>query len=188
MNSKFVLLTLGLAAAPASAANLLVNPGFESGSLAPWTVATGTPVVTNAQAHTGQFSVAAFGGDSIKQTFAPVATSAVNQVSFWVLRDGGPFDSYTFYYGDGTSADFLVNAIGSSGWQFFNVTANLAAGKNLVGFSIFGTSSGPAYLDDFLVDAGRAGVPEPSAWAMMIAGFGLAGGAMRRRQVSVRFA
>ena len=29
-------------------------------------------------------------------------------------------------------------------------------------------------------------VPEPAAWALMIAGFGLVGGAMRRRQQSVR--
>lgn len=36
---------------------------------------------------------------------------------------------------------------------------------------------------------GTAGVPEPSAWAMMLAGFGMIGLAMRRREkVSVRFA
>jgi hypothetical protein len=29
------------------------------------------------------------------------------------------------------------------------------------------------------------GVPEPSTWALMIAGFGLAGGALRRRVRSV---
>ena len=32
------------------------------------------------------------------------------------------------------------------------------------------------------------GVPEPATWAMMIAGFGLVGAAMRRRKVQVRFA
>ncbi len=31
-------------------------------------------------------------------------------------------------------------------------------------------------------------VPEPASWALMIAGFGLVGGAMRRRSTSVRFA
>ena len=31
-----------------------------------------------------------------------------------------------------------------------------------------------------------AAVPEPAAWALMIAGFGFVGGAMRRRQTSVR--
>lgn len=31
-------------------------------------------------------------------------------------------------------------------------------------------------------------VPEPATWAMMLSGFGLAGAAMRRRRVGVRFA
>jgi hypothetical protein len=40
----------------------------------------------------------------------------------------------------------------------------------------------------FRLDAGP-GVPEPAAWALMITGFGLVGGAMRRRQsVSVTYA
>lgn len=46
-------------------------------------------------------------------------------------------------------------------------------GHNLVGFSI----NGPAPV-----------VPEPATWAMMLAGFGLAGGMMRRRKVSTTFA
>lgn len=33
-----------------------------------------------------------------------------------------------------------------------------------------------------------AAVPEPAAWAMMVAGFGLAGAAMRRRHATVAFA
>lgn len=36
--------------------------------------------------------------------------------------------------------------------------------------------------------AGAGGVPEPATWAMMIAGFGLVGAAMRRRKAQVRFA
>jgi hypothetical protein len=33
-----------------------------------------------------------------------------------------------------------------------------------------------------------AGVPEPTTWAMMIAGLAFVGGAMRRRATEVRFA
>jgi PEP-CTERM motif len=32
------------------------------------------------------------------------------------------------------------------------------------------------------------GVPEPASWALMIAGFGLVGGAMRRRVVKISYA
>lgn len=35
---------------------------------------------------------------------------------------------------------------------------------------------------------GSVAVPEPSAWALMILGFGAAGAAMRRRKLAVRFA
>ena len=41
------------------------------------------------------------------------------------------------------------------------------------------TSEGPSSL---------AAVPEPASWAMMVAGFGLAGATMRRRRSAVRFA
>ena len=45
-------------------------------------------------------------------------------------------------------------------------------------------------LDNIVVNAVVAGVPEPTSWAMMIGGFGMAGGALRRRKanVSVRYA
>ncbi len=46
----------------------------------------------------------------------------------------------------------------------------------------------PTYLYSFRLDRGEAlafgfgAVPEPSTWAMMVGGFGLVGGAIRRRQ------
>lgn len=40
------------------------------------------------------------------------------------------------------------------------------------------------YRLPFLVDGETAGVPEPTTWALMIAGLGLAGAALRRRQLA----
>ena len=48
-----------------------------------------------------------------------------------------------------------------------------------------------APIDDVTFTLNAAAVPEPAAWAMMIGGFGLVGGALRRRRqanVSVSFA
>jgi len=60
----------------------------------------------------------------------------------------------------------------------------LSAGQ-AVGFAI---DRGPAdYFGDTTFAAGSIGaVPEPAAWAMMIGGFGLVGGTLRRRRAQVR--
>jgi hypothetical protein len=43
-------------------------------------------------------------------------------------------------------------------------------------------------IDDFVFTPTLAAVPEPATWAMMICGFGLIGGAMRRREPRAHFA
>lgn len=53
-------------------------------------------------------------------------------------------------------------------------------------FDTFGSNGyDVGYLDNVIVQSTPGGVPEPSAWALMIAGFGLAGSALRRRQAVV---
>lgn len=51
----------------------------------------------------------------------------------------------------------------------------------------FGQLSNNGYLafDNLVYNAGPVGVPEPASWAMMLAGFGLVGMAMRRRETGV---
>jgi hypothetical protein len=39
----------------------------------------------------------------------------------------------------------------------------------------------PVYLHEDFISA-AVGVPEPASWAMLIAGFGLVGGTMRRQR------
>ena len=83
---------------------------------------------------------------------------------------------------DNAGADLTVYAVElgiGSGWSgtFFGAADNVQ-----VSFGDLRTVSA-----DFEVQADAA-VPEPATWAMMIAGFGLVGGAMRRRTATVRFA
>jgi choice-of-anchor C domain-containing protein len=70
--------------------------------------------------------------------------------------------------------------IGNMGWlsqtYFFTATS---ASSVLSFTSLANTPSGPA-LDNVAI----AAVPEASTWAMMIAGFGLAGASLRRRRVA----
>ncbi|MEO5957701.1 MAG: hypothetical protein ABIR80_01140, partial [Opitutaceae bacterium] len=159
----------------AHATNILVNPGFETGAFAPWTTSGGTGVITNTEAHSGTFSFAAFSSDEVTQTFAPVATSAISELSFWGKRNGGLFDLIILSYSDASSENVLVNTTGQgNGWTFVNITGDLDAGKSLVGFRIYGTTSGPAYLDDFKIEVATATVPESAATLPLLA-LGLVG-------------
>lgn len=100
----------------------------------------------------------------------------------------------TFYYSarPGIAAasngiDVLINGVsifnisGDGGvgtnWMLQTVTFGVNATSTL-SFAAIGTSDS---LGGYLDDIGLTGVPEPASWAMMIAGFGVVGGAMRRR-------
>lgn len=81
--------------------------------------------------------------------------------------------------GDGTQFDRCTDGIGGAG--FTDVAIGLACpnGQSLI----------PTYIYTFALSRQEAlqlgftgGVPEPATWAMMIAGFGLVGGAVRRRR------
>lgn len=60
---------------------------------------------------------------------------------------------------------------------------------NTFRLSTIAGNGGPRPTDNYTVTiAVSPAVPEPTTWAMMIAGFGMIGGAMRRRTTRVRFA
>jgi hypothetical protein len=69
--------------------------------------------------------------------------------------------------------------------QTFDATADFATfgplGSHRFGMSIDGNT---IQIDNIVVDLGAA-VPEPATWALMIAGFGMAGAAARRRNLAL---
>ena len=184
MRGNFLALTTAalalavMAGGARAATNILLNSGFETGSLSPWT-ATFAPTVTSAYAHSGTYSVREFSQDAVKQTFAPVATSAITEISFWVDRPVGDVLINGFYltYSDGTAVyNYAELPNYTGGWHKFDITADLAANKNLTGFLLYGTSllpgSDPAYIDDITISAnGISAAPELSSWGMMLVGF-----------------
>ena len=91
-----------------------------------------------------------------------------------------------FISGGGT-----VTQIAPAGSTFS--TETLTGFTNLTSFTISQLTApgqrGPGgflALDNINVSFGPSAIPEPAAWALMLAGFGLVGGAMRRRQATVR--
>lgn len=81
---------------------------------------------------------------------------------------------------------FVPNSTPASApWTHYALTVTVAEAGSFTAF--IGTTSadnlGPL-IDNFRVSsaAGAGAIPEPGAWALMIAGFGLAGASLRRRR------
>ena len=75
-----------------------------------------------------------------------------------------------------TSQVFSIN--GPPGLNKFKLNHN-----NLLSFTFGGPDphGGSAQIDNIVYTTGAPSVPEPATWAMMLAGLGVAGSAMRRR-------
>ena len=195
------LLTAMIAAAPASAVNLIANGNFENtgfggtgsyynvGAVGADNAVPGdfgfavtlnnvdiiaNGVYTASLANGGAYNLDLNGYDTgaISQTFTTVL-GRIYTVSIDYTQNGG-----------GKSAAVNVNGssigtlVGSGSWQNFTTTfVGTGAATTFDVTSLVG-SSGGVVLDNISV----AGVPEPASWAMLLTGFGMLGFAMRRRQ------
>lgn len=109
----------------------------------------------------------------------PIGTQIGINFGQWT-QDGfsAPFGSLVGRYADGTyqllGANFTGAAAGNGDLRLFYWDSNNFDNSGEITFQLL------------------AGVPEPTTWAMMILGFGVVGGAMRRRKaqtkVAVRYA
>jgi hypothetical protein len=67
--------------------------------------------------------------------------------------------------------------------ELVNVTANDVAAFDAIGWNIVKGAQGNDYSIDTRGIAGIVGVPEAQTWAMLVIGFGMIGGTIRRRQL-----
>ncbi len=124
--------------------------------------------------------------DNTFNTALTVSFDATSSVGFYVA--GSYIDTVadiTFY--NGASALFTTTtAVGgvNTAFSFFGIDGL----GPITGFSIDTTRTPDGFSSVGPISfAGAAGaVPEPATWAMMIGGFGMVGGAMRRRRVSTK--
>ncbi len=211
-------LAAALSSTGAHAANLITNGDFEAGALGNtvpgWVIdaavdplsiyvlngaAYGPCCGANGSAAALANKFVTFGtGDSqnnparILQDFTLAAGR--NRITFDFGAIGGAPHQLSFGIYDFTVGAFLlidtVSANPSNNFDtlFQTYTADFVSGGglgNLQFTSFDGTTSKDIFLDNVSV----TGVPEAASWALMIAGFGLVGGALRRRnKVSVTYA
>ena len=130
----------------------------------------------------------------LAKSFNTNANGTLTATSGEILIKQSPVDSYHLGSAFGSPAagrqrfgDYSSVTLDPTNDQRFYVINefadffNNAAGGNPAG-------SGFARFGTFVGILGVSAIPEPSNWAMMIAGFGLVGGAMRRRKTIVKFA
>lgn len=117
-------------------------------------------------------------------TFTPAAGNELSITGWSYAGGSATYVPYEFEIRDASNNLVLAHNATTAG----STVANTAYFSGPLTFS-FRSASGSIVLDNLALDVrGTAvnpepgAVPEPATWAMMIGGFGLVGGAMRRRR------
>ena len=182
-------LVAGVATPASAVTNLIANGGFEAGStFISW---TGTSNVSGGFAASSINSNPAYVLTGLNSgLLRTVGTSTVNTLSqsvatiasrpylleYWLLnRDnsGRVIDEMTVT--SGSTVTFFGDRP-SFAYTYFSQCFVATSASELISFAYKHTSPN-FYLDDVSVTM----VPEPAAWGLMVAGFGMIGFAMRRR-------
>lgn len=181
---RTLLVAAMLVAAPASAAELITNGGFETGDFTGWTVTTGQGTIVNtANPYTGTYAARLRVNNGATRTLSQAVATTQGysyQLTYWLRNVDATdaVDDWAVTTG-ATTVDF-----GDRGaFPYTQFTQNFVgqAGSTLVEFDFQHIRPGAFFLDDVSVTV----VPEPTTWALMIAGFAMAGGALRARRAAI---
>lgn len=148
-----------LSSGTAQAANLVSNPGFETGSLSPWTCSGGsvvsTPVHTGSRAVQGNVTGSDFAQCSQNVTVVP---NTAYTVSAWVLGGGG------YVYLGVTGGNSIWNPATANAWTQLSLSFTTGAGQTSLQVYVHGWYGQPAYnADDISVDGPGGSSPPPSS-------------------------
>lgn len=213
---RILTLAAGLAATLSSAAAgaaVITNGSFEAASVNPgggfatlgtgstaitgWTVTGGTIDYIGGywQAQDGARSLDLAGNapGAISQSFATTIGQGY-RVSYWIARnpDGGLNPRTGFIDVGGGQTAFLYSGSGNRAnmqWQLETFDFAATGASTTLTFAADPLSAGQFYgpaLDNVSIST----APEPGTWALMILGFGIVGGALRRglrRRPGLRF-
>ena len=187
VNSYFIALLFLMAVAlmvprAAKAANLVQNPGFETGNLTNWYI-TGDPAnmhVGSDDPHSGTY---AFDGSPtgaegyVNQDFSGLGNNQYD-LQFYIDQRNTNGNYFEVQW-DGKTIYQLLNS-GQTGYQLVQLNGLQASGgTDTLTFGFIGSGQTSWSLDD--VDLEQAGTPEPGTLMLLGTGVVSLSGVMRRR-------
>jgi hypothetical protein len=145
--------------------NILQNPGFETGDIAPWT--SNGWVATNADANSGIYSALGITNIYIRQDFTPIDVTTINSITNYEKQPSGvAFAAVDFIYSSEVDSDeFLVSP--GVDWTFQDMTAHLRPSGNLSAirfWSYSGAGDQATWIDDVSIDAQGATPARSTTW------------------------
>jgi hypothetical protein len=143
----------GVEASPVDV-NLVTNPGFESGVLAPWT--TDGWVVSTTNPNSGAYHAEALGNLFIRQDFAPVDVTTVTSVVVSMLQPEVAISYICLFYEPADEECAIFHPVAT--WTQIDLSSLLRMSGNLTGIQVYGYAGGGGgpditYLDDVLIDS-----------------------------------
>jgi hypothetical protein len=175
----------------AAAANLVVNPGFETGDFTGWftsgddmEISTHGSPSTDPYVHKGHYGgqFGPVGSDGLLQQTISTVPGQNYFVSFWFNAIYGPPNDFSVSFAGQTLLSLVdYNGVGHppfGEFKQYSYEATATGTGSVLSFAIrqdFGYQG----LDDVWVGTKPAGVPEPATWAMSLIGLGAVGGFLR---------
>lgn len=185
---KAFALTCALVFAAPVWANIIVNGSFETGDFTGWEQVgdTSFDFVTDEVAGGGPTDGAfhaAFGsidpgGGGITQTLSTLGGN-IYTVTFDLANLGDTPNAYGLFWDGGF--EFILNDL--EAFTYTTLSFDLVATGSSTEFGFVFYNAPSFYLLDNISLEQTGVIPEPASWALLIAGFGLVGSAMRRRHV-----
>jgi hypothetical protein len=178
-----VCLVVSLSLSLVASANLVTNPGFETGDFTGWTLSgnTGSPQnpsmgVTNTAAHTPLFGVSAGPVGSLGFLSQDLVTDpgASYDLTFWLRNDGGSPNQFQASWNGSVIAGSVIDNGGVLAYTQFTFPGLLATGSSTA--LQFGFRQDPAFwsFDDVSVET-SAPAPVPEPFSTLWLGLTLAG-------------
>ncbi len=131
-------------------AEVLQNPGFESGALNPWYTTGNQWTVTSSGCQSGSYCATDIGNYWIRQDFAGIPGNQITSITLWSRQPEAAIQAVDLMYSDGSYYEDII--FPTATWQQFDVTAWLDPNKTLTGIRIWGYSGGGPDPDVTVID------------------------------------